>query len=175
MKQPKNEQEAVEAHLQFLEDIRFRNLAIAEFLGWYQQDKSLNLWYIGDDDGKEYMMWTPLYDESIPSDELPFFYDLNMLRIVMEVLPQYVVSNLIDLHWKKGEWYTSICQMTPLSFICTLAKWNGEGWTDAHLVDYTIGFNVGSWHEGLFKFLSDIILIIQNKYDERRQTSQHNS
>lgn len=169
MNYPQNMDEAMEAHEQRMADIQRRNLAIAKFLGWYQKNPDLNVWFIKDGD-REDMVWTPLYTspDKLPYDMLPFWHDLNMLNIVMEVLPNELGFNVREIPIQEDKWYTTLCMMSPVGFSCFLFKANGQGgYADARMVEYTVGINVGSYHEGLFMFLSDIILIMQNKSDEQ--------
>jgi hypothetical protein len=148
-------------------DIKRRNLAIAEWLGWYQKLEGMNVWFIKHEDGKEHMIWTPMYAPNLPDDVLPFWHDMNMLNTVMEVLLNELPESykLHEGFRKKDQWYALQYSISQRDFYCFLAKWDGENWTTPYPVDYTVGFTVGSWREGLYMFLSDIILIMLNKYD----------
>lgn len=151
--------------------VKERNESIAKFLGWSKEKNELRddaCWYknFGGAIGIAYQPEYPYYS-------LPFNKDLNYLFQAIDKIRK-IKDDRNSNEAKKDEYILSEFEIKANSFFCKLYQWmgRGKGWrmfgaeglnTNGDLsILYIVNENCEDWREGLFLFISDIILTLQN-------------
>jgi hypothetical protein len=150
--------------------IQQRNEALAQFLGWYKENETSERWC-----EKKGSSIKIVYNENNNLlGTLPFRYDMNYLLKVLDRLKATVLPSDSNAGVKVNQFVWDRFTINLNSFHCSLYQWMGKkngGWrmmlnSNENLdlaIMYIIGENCKDWQEGLFLFLSDIVLTIQAK------------
>ena len=145
-----------------------RNQAIADFLGWFIEDGYTGSWFIINEPAK-YVVYSE--HNNYPHKGLPFDRDINYLLPAIEKLKKDIRRSNDTKNVKIGEYFIDEFSITLNTFYFKLYQWTETGWAmsgdkdNHHLTfQYIIGTNCEDFKDGLFKFVSHIIKVI-NKTD----------
>lgn len=165
--------EAPKTPAEIREDLEYRNKLLAKFMGWWMEEDQPGTWF----ERTTHAIYVAYsVQTSYPYRDLPFKHDPKYLMKVMEKFRTTVKgsSDGETKGAKVGQYFIDRFEIGRNVFFGTIIQWTRKGWrmfNDANkeLCSYRmIGENCEDWQEGLFYFLSDLIIPIAEGMKEPR-------
>lgn len=146
---------------------KFRNEAIAKFLGWFREDGQSESWFFIPDDGAgKYVAYSEYKDRY---RGLPFSHDFgSLLQVIERIQKTMIHSNQNSGRMKRGEFMIDEFRLTLTSLYIKLFEWTKTGWRMTNQssqnkdlsILYILNENAESYHEILFLGLSDLAISV---------------